>query len=158
MSTTCMPWNRRNPELLSGATAGLTTARIAAENIESSSYPKPPPIFKEQDSKYISSRLIEAAAPVDAARTSATINRKARKSTDADRDLGSLQNSDSYSTNLFTSVNSLDRNIWQASGNSFGLTCSLAAQVILLRTFRSSCCRPYWKLPCVASSKIWRLC
>ena len=68
----------------------LTAVSAAEDFAKSDSIPNPPPIFREQDSRYISSRLIEAADPVDAARTSATVNRRARKSTDADRELGEL--------------------------------------------------------------------
>lgn len=59
-----------------------------AEPMSMDSFPRPPAIFREGDSKYIASRLSEAASPVDAERTQATVNRNARKSTDSDRVLG----------------------------------------------------------------------
>ena len=63
---------------------------LFVESWHRDSIPKPPPIFKEQDYRYISTQLSGAISPVEAERSLATINRSSRRSTDFDKDQGKL--------------------------------------------------------------------
>lgn len=62
----------------------------AAGYAHQDSFPQPPPKFQEDDTNDIYARITEVISPVDAERNTATVNKKAKRSTDFDEEAGEL--------------------------------------------------------------------